>query len=78
MKNVLSILFITDVTSLLNSTWSRFPKSLNSVKQKSVLMPEPVPQPSKWVIWKPCGKFQPSASLLTTSITESMSLAPLV
>ncbi|KAH3660673.1 hypothetical protein OGATHE_005005 [Ogataea polymorpha] len=43
-----------------------------------VPIPEPVPPPKEWVIWKPCKESQPSASLLTTSKTESTSSAPSV
>merc|ERR1719428_799359 len=45
---------------------------------KSVPMPAPVPPPRECVIWKPCRQSQPSASLRTTSSTESMSSAPSV
>merc|ERR1719337_558728 len=45
---------------------------------KSVPMPAPVPPPSECVIWKPWRQSQPSASLRTTSSTESMSSAPSV
>ena len=34
-------------------------------------MPEPVPPPREWVIWKPLRQSQPSASFLNTSITSS-------
>merc|ERR1719424_2427376 len=43
-----------------------------------VPMPAPVPPPSECVIWNPCRQSQPSASLRTTSKTESMSSAPSV
>merc|ERR1719408_345305 len=36
-------------------------------------VPMPVPPPSECVIWKPWRQSQPSASLRTTSSTESMS-----
>ena len=45
---------------------------------RRVPMPEPVPPPSEWVIWKPWRQSQDSASLRTTSRTESMSSAPSV
>ncbi|KAH3668706.1 hypothetical protein OGAPHI_002460 [Ogataea philodendri] len=45
---------------------------------KRVPIPEPVPPPKEWVIWKPWSESQPSASLLTTSNTESTSSAPSV
>merc|ERR1719240_950325 len=43
-----------------------------------VPIPDPVPPPREWVIWKPWRQSQPSASLRTTSKTESMSSAPSV
>ena len=43
-----------------------------------VPIPEPVPPPREWVSWKPCRQSQPSASLRTTSSTESTSSAPSV
>merc|ERR1719409_1296115 len=43
-----------------------------------VPIPAPVPPPSEWVIWNPWRQSQPSASLRTTSSTESMSSAPSV
>merc|ERR1711988_306909 len=45
---------------------------------RRVPMPAPVPPPSEWVIWKPWRQSQDSASLRTTSRTESMSSAPSV
>merc|ERR1719207_322453 len=45
---------------------------------RSVPMPAPVPPPRECVIWKPWRQSQPSASLRTTSSTESMSSAPSV
>ena len=41
-------------------------------------IPDPVPPPSEWVIWNPWRQSHPSTSFLTTSRTESMSLAPSV
>ncbi|KAH8614961.1 hypothetical protein ERJ75_000634400 [Trypanosoma vivax] len=49
-----------------------------SLEMSSVPMPEPVPPPSEWQIWKPCRQSQLSASLQHTSSTESMSSAPSV
>merc|ERR1712139_749624 len=43
-----------------------------------VPMPAPVPPPREWVIWKPWRQSHPSASLRTTSSTESISSAPSV
>ena len=36
---------------------------------KRVPIPDPVPPPREWVIWKPCRQSQLSASLRTTSKT---------
>merc|ERR1719379_662952 len=47
-------------------------------EMSSVPMPDPVPPPKEWVIWKPCRQSQLSASFRTTSSTESMSSAPSV
>merc|ERR1719251_841078 len=44
----------------------------------NVPIPEPVPPPNEWVIWKPCRQSHDSASLRTTSNTESISSAPSV
>ena len=48
------------------------------LEMSSVPMPDPVPPPSACVIWKPWRQSQDSASLRTTSRTESMSSAPSV
>merc|ERR1712230_261066 len=45
---------------------------------RSVPIPAPVPPPREWVSWKPWRQSQDSASLRTTSRTESMSSAPSV
>merc|ERR1712176_1132939 len=45
---------------------------------RSVPIPDPVPPPNEWQIWNPCKQSHPSASLRTTSRTESMSSAPSV
>merc|ERR1712098_661603 len=47
-------------------------------EMRSVPIPAPVPPPKEWVIWNPCRQSHPSASLRTTSSTESMSSAPSV
>merc|ERR1712146_508573 len=47
-------------------------------EMRRVPIPAPVPPPSECVIWKPCRQSQDSASLRTTSRTESMSSAPSV
>ena len=48
------------------------------LEMSRVPMPEPVPPPSECVIWKPCRQSHDSASLRTTSSTESISSAPSV
>jgi len=48
------------------------------LEMRSVPMPEPVPPPSECATWKPCRQSQDSASLRTTSRTESISSAPSV
>ena len=45
---------------------------------RRVPIPEPVPPPSECVSWNPCRQSQLSASLRTTSKTESTSSAPSV
>merc|ERR1712086_162742 len=45
---------------------------------RSVPIPAPVPPPREWVSWKPWRQSQDSASLRTTSRTESISSAPSV
>lgn len=47
-------------------------------EMRSVPMPEPVPPPKECVIWKPWRQSHDSASLRTTSRTESTSSAPSV
>ena len=48
------------------------------LEMRRVPMPAPVPPPSEWESWKPWRQSQDSASLRTTSSTESMSSAPSV
>merc|ERR1711957_197323 len=48
------------------------------LEMRRVPMPDPVPPPREWVTWNPWRQSQPSASLRTTSRTESMSSAPSV
>merc|ERR1711881_160568 len=48
------------------------------LEMRSVPIPEPVPPPREWVSWKPWRQSQLSASLRTTSSTESTSSAPSV
>ena len=45
---------------------------------RSVPIPDPVPPPREWVSWNPWRQSQLSASLRTTSRTESTSSAPSV
>lgn len=46
------------------------------LEMSKVPIPAPVPPPREWVIWKPWRQSVPSASLRTTSMTESTSSAP--
>ncbi len=48
------------------------------LEMSRVPMPEPVPPPSEWVSWNPWRQSHDSASLRTTSKTESTSSAPSV
>merc|ERR1719191_2248152 len=61
-------------TEKVNITRSGYSSRILEIR--SVPMPAPVPPPREWVIWKPWRQSQPSASLRTTSSTESMSSAP--
>merc|ERR1719427_185575 len=47
-------------------------------EMRSVPIPDPVPPPRECVSWNPCKQSQLSASLRTTSRTESTSSAPSV
>merc|ERR1719158_1837199 len=62
----------------LNVSMTRSGYSSRTFEIRSVPIPAPVPPPSEWTNWKPCMQSQPSASLRTTSRTESMSSAPSV
>merc|ERR1711972_1210870 len=55
----------------LNVSIMRSGYSSRTLEMSSVPMPEPVPPPSEWQSWKPWRQSQPSASLRTTSRTES-------
>merc|ERR1712168_725119 len=48
------------------------------LEMRSVPIPEPVPPPREWVSWNPWRQSQDSASLRTTSRTESTNSAPSV
>jgi len=63
----------TEKVSIILSGYSSL-----TLEIKRVPIPDPVPPPREWVIWKPYKQSQPSASFLTTSRTESMSSAPSV
>ena len=52
--------------------------SSRSFDISSVPMPEPVPPPIEWHIWKPWRQSQDSTSFLATSSAWSMSSAPSV
>lgn len=45
---------------------------------RRVPIPDPVPPPRLWAIWKPCRQSQASASLRNTSRTVSTNSAPSV
>merc|ERR1711972_278946 len=64
---------ITEKVSMIRSGYSSRTFEINNVP-----IPEPVPPPKEWHIWKPCKQSQPSASLRTTSRTLSISSAPSV
>merc|ERR1719324_4722 len=64
---------ITENVSMIRSGYSS-----RTLLIKSVPMPLPVPPPREWQSWKPWRQSQPSASLRTTSSTESISSAPSV
>ena len=57
-------------------------RTVHEIKTKennsSLFLPEPVPPPREWVSWNPWRQSQLSASLRTTSRTESTSSAPSV
>ena len=63
----------TEKVSIMRSGYSS-----RILEISSVPMPEPVPPPSECVYWKPCRQSHDSASLRTTSSTESISSAPSV
>merc|ERR1739838_792562 len=48
------------------------------LEMRRVPIPDPVPPPREWVSWNPFRQSQDSASLRTTSRTESTSSAPSV
>merc|ERR1712159_444400 len=48
------------------------------LEMRRVPIPAPVPPPREWQSWKPWRQSQDSASLRTTSSTESISSAPSV
>merc|ERR1719181_2107863 len=64
---------ITENVSIILSGYSS-----RTLEMSSVPIPAPVPPPNEWHNWNPCKQSQPSASLRTTSRTESMSSAPSV
>merc|ERR1719352_2029361 len=64
---------ITEKVSMIRSGYSS-----RTFEMRRVPMPAPVPPPNEWHIWKPWRQSHPSASLRTTSKTESMSSAPSV
>merc|ERR1719316_1099038 len=64
------------ITEYVDMTRSGY--SSRILEMRSVPMPAPVPPPIEWTSWKPWRQSQDSASLRTTSRTESMSSAPSV
>merc|ERR1712057_149081 len=58
-------------TEKVNMTRSGYSSRILEIR--SVPIPAPVPPPREWQSWKPCKQSQDSASLRTTSRTESMS-----
>merc|ERR1719254_269325 len=64
---------ITENVSMMRSGYSS-----RTLEIKSVPMPAPVPPPREWQSWNPWRQSQPSASLRTTSRTESINSAPSV
>merc|ERR1719407_403332 len=64
--------------TMLKVSITRSGYSSRILEISKVPIPAPVPPPSECVIWKPCRQSHPSASLRTTSSTESMSSAPSV
>merc|ERR1719161_3093461 len=75
-STTVSLTFGDGTTENVNITRSGY--SSRILEMSNVPMPAPVPPPSECVIWNPCKQSQPSASLRTTSSTESMSSAPSV
>merc|ERR1711904_757759 len=61
-----------------NVSMTRSGYSSRILEMSNVPIPAPVPPPREWVSWKPWRQSQDSASLRTTSSTESMSSAPSV
>merc|ERR1719158_2208177 len=75
-STTVSLTFGDGTTENVNMTRSGYSSRILLIS--NVPMPAPVPPPSECVIWKPWRQSQPSASLRTTSSTESMSSAPSV
>merc|ERR1719247_813824 len=61
-----------------NVSMTRSGYSSRILEMRRVPIPAPVPPPRECVSWKPWRQSQDSASLRTTSSTESMSSAPSV
>merc|ERR550514_1488582 len=61
-----------------NVSMTRSGYSSRILEINKVPIPDPVPPPKECVIWKPCKQSQPSASLRTTSRTQSINSAPSV
>merc|ERR1719271_2397121 len=75
-SNTVSLTFGDGTMENVSITRSGY--SSRILEMSKVPIPAPVPPPRLCVIWNPCKQSQPSASLRTTSSTESMSSAPSV
>merc|ERR1719460_3562156 len=75
-STTVSLTFGDGTTENVSITRSGY--SSRILEMSKVPIPAPVPPPSECVIWNPWRQSHPSASLRTTSSTESMSSAPSV
>merc|ERR1719333_418055 len=75
-STTVSLTFGDGTTEKVSITRSGYSSRIFEIKR--VPMPAPVPPPREWQSWNPWRQSQDSASLRTTSSTESMSSAPSV
>merc|ERR1719502_62448 len=75
-STTVSLTFGDGTTEKVSITRSGY--SSRILEMRRVPIPAPVPPPREWQSWKPWRQSQDSASLRTTSRTESMSSAPSV